>query len=66
MLEDERVPKEVALKAQRLEGAHLVRLLRAQLSIELVSHMCLWQNGNEVLPLWVAAVVSLPPCGVID
>lgn len=25
MLEDERVPKDVALKAQRLEGAHLVR-----------------------------------------
>ncbi|KAI5122626.1 hypothetical protein M0805_008715 [Coniferiporia weirii] len=44
LLEDPKVPREIALRAERLEGAHL--------------------NGNEVFPLWVAAVLAGNHAGI--
>ncbi|PAV15180.1 zinc C3HC4 type (RING finger) [Pyrrhoderma noxium] len=44
MRDDPSVPKEIAEKAERLEGAHL--------------------NGNEVLPLWIGAILAGHQAGI--
>ncbi|EJC98315.1 uncharacterized protein FOMMEDRAFT_23854 [Fomitiporia mediterranea MF3/22] len=44
--EDEKVPRDVAERVQRLEGAHL--------------------NGNEILPLWIGAVLAGNMAGITN
>ncbi|THH04393.1 hypothetical protein EW145_g5550 [Phellinidium pouzarii] len=44
LVEDSCIPREVALRVERLEGAHL--------------------NGNEVLPLWIGAVLAGNQAGI--
>lgn len=53
ILESGTVPKDIAERAERMEGAHLVSAVHVH-----HFHLLTYQkNGNEMLPLWVGAVV---------
>lgn len=53
ILESGTVPKDIAERAERMEGAHLVSAVHVH-RFQLLTFP---KNGNEMLPLWVGAVV---------